>query len=383
MTDDSSYDVIVVGLGAMGSAAAAQLARRGVRVLGLEQYQPAHDLGSSHGESRMIRKAYFEHPAYVPLVLRAYELWRELEAQTGAELLSVTGGLMIGAPDSQLVSGARASAERWDLSYRMLERAELIAQFPTFTPPEGFVALWEPDAGLVRPEAAVRAQLQVAEAHGAQLRFGERVTGWSAGGAGPGVEVVTATGRWTAERLIVCPGPWAPEVLPDLQVPLQVERQVTFWFEPTGSIEPFLIGRHPVWIWETADPEVVPYGFPALDASSGLKAAIFRGGQSCSPADISRTVSPEEVEAMTAVLDGLAPSLAGRFLRATTCMYTNSPDHHFVLGELPGLSEVFVACGFSGHGFKFAPVIGELLADLACGATPRDLPSELFSPARV
>lgn len=383
MSAEREYDVIVLGLGAMGSAAAAHLARRGLRTLGLEQYGPAHDKGSSHGESRMIRKAYFEHPAYVPLLERSYALWRELEAESGTDLLTVTGGLLIGSPESATVAGGRASAERWGLAHRILERSELIAEFPTFDPPEGAVGLWEPDAGFVRPEAAVSAHLRVAEAHGADLRFNEVVTDWSAGERGVPVEVVSAGGRFRAGRLVVCAGPWAPQVLAGLPVRLWVERQVLYWFEPSGPIDPFLLGRQPVWIWETEDPEVQLYGFPALGRTGGVKVAFFHGGEPSTPEGISRTVSEAEAARMAEGVRRVLPGLGGgRLLRATTCMYTNSPDRHFVIGELPGVPEVAVACGFSGHGFKFAPVVGELLADLATGVTPRDLPVELFSPSR-
>jgi len=376
-----AYDAIVLGLGAMGSAAAAHLARRGLGVLGIEQYGEAHDRGSSHGESRMIRQAYFEDPGYVPLVLRAYELWRELEAETGTELLTLTGGLLLGAPGSATVRGGMASAERFGLPYRLLERAELVAEFPTFDPPPGTVALFEPDAGFVRPEAAIRAQLALARRHGAELHLGEQVTGWSIRSGA--VEVATASGRYRARRLVLCPGPWAPQVLEELKVPLVVERQVLHWFEPAGPLDPYLLGAHPVWIYEPPAGGLVLYGFPALSKASGVKVAFFGGGAPCRPEGIERRVGEEEVDAIAAALAGVLPGLPGRFLRATTCMFTNSPDRHFVVGELPGAPEVLLACGFSGHGFKFAPAIGEALAELATGGDPATLPGALFSPSRV
>ncbi len=378
------YDAIVLGLGAMGSAAAAHLAGRGLRTLGVERYGPAHDRGSSHGESRMIRKAYFEHPAYVPLLQRAYELWRDLEQETGLDLLTVTGGLLVGSEQSATVAGGRASAERWDLPHRMLSRQELRAEFPTFVPPEWAVGLWEPEAGFVRPESAVGAHLRVAEARGAELRFGEEVLGWAVGEGGDGVEVRTSSGTVRAERLVACPGAWAPEVLTSLGLPLWVERQVLYWFEPTGPVDPFLLGRHPVWIYETADPEVQLYGFPALERSGGAKVAFFHGGAACTPWTIERQVGGEEAAAVSDALRELLPALSGgRLLRAVTCMYTNAPDRHFVIGALPGVPEVLVACGFSGHGFKFATVVGELLADMATGVPRPDVPAELFNPARA
>jgi sarcosine oxidase len=375
------FDVIVVGLGAMGSAAAYHLARRGQRVLGLERFTPAHDRGSSHGRSRVIRQAYFEDPAYVPLVLRAYELWRETERATGADLLLITGALMIGAPDSEVVAGSLRSAREWDLDHELLDATDLRRRFPTFAPTADTVALYENQAGIVRPEAAVAAHLHLAAEAGAELRFEEPVVAWDAEGSGEGVTVKTGSGIERVERLVVCPGAWAPDVLSDLGVPFAVERQVQFWFEPVGGVERFLPGRHPVWVWDGGG-DGQPYGLPAVDGpDGGVKAAWFRRGRTCTADSLDRNVSAAEVDEMAGALRARIPSLAGRFLRAVPCLYTNTPDQHFVVAPHPRHPQVVVGCGFSGHGFKFAPVIGEILADLAIDGTTAH-PIGLFDPGR-
>jgi sarcosine oxidase len=367
-----AYDVIVLGLGGMGSAAAAHLARRGQRVLGLERFGPAHDQGSSHGGSRIIRQAYFEDPAYVPLLLRAYELWERLEADTGEDLLTLTGGLMIGPEDSRTVRGSLRSARAWDLAHEVLGGQEVRRRFPTLAPGPTDIALYESEAGFLRPEAVVRAQLAEAERAGADLRFEEPALGWEA--LEGGVRVRSATGTHEAGRLVVSPGPWAPAVLGDLGLPLVVERQVQYWFDPPEGIDAFLPGRQPIWIWEEPDG-VQFYGFPAVDgAGGGVKTAFFRMGEQTTPDTIDRAVHPDEVERMRGRLRRSVPGLDGPLLRATTCMYTTTPDEHFVVDRHPALPQVTLAAGFSGHGFKFVSVVGEILADLSIeGVTAHDI----------
>jgi sarcosine oxidase len=372
-----TYDVIVVGLGAMGSAAALHLARRGRRVLGLERFTPAHDRGSSHGNSRIIRQAYFEDPAYVPLVLRSYELWREAERAAEVELLTITGALMIGAPGSEAVEGSLRSARQWGLDHEVLDAASLARRFPTFAPDPGTVAVFEPGAGVLRPELAVSTLLRLAAEAGAELRFSEPALGWAGGGD---VSVTTAGGTVRADRLVVCPGAWAPDLLADLGVPLTVERQVQFWFEPAGDVEAFGPGRFPVWLWDDGDRMF--YGLPAIDgAAGGVKAAWHRAGQRCDPDALDRAVSAGEVDEIRETVRRRVPLLPGRFLRGVPCMYTNTPDEHFVLGFHPRHPQVVVACGFCGHGFKFAPVIGEIVADLLVDGTTAH-PVGLFDPRR-
>jgi sarcosine oxidase len=375
-----THDVIVAGLGGMGSAAAYQLAGRGQRVLGLERFSPAHDRGSSHGRSRIIRQAYFEGSEYVPLLLRAYELWEQLEEETGQRLMTLTGGLMIGREDGELVSGSVRSAEEHGLPYEKLDAAEIRRSFPAYAPAPGTVALYEEKAGFVRPEETVRAHLDRASSSGADLRFGEPVLSWEA--SGDGVRVETPKSTYEAGRLVISPGAWAPQLLADLDLPLEVIRQVMFWYEPKNGLEPFLPERFPIFIWEPEDGNMF-YGFPAQDADRGVKAAFFRaGGVPTSPDTIDREVHEEEIGFLRGYLAEHVPELAGRCLDARACMYTNTPDEHFVISAHPGHPQVVIACGFSGHGYKFCSVVGEIVADLAIEGSTRH-PIDLFSPARL
>jgi sarcosine oxidase len=373
-----TFDVIVLGLGGMGSAAAAHLAARGRRVLGLERFGPAHDRGSSHGDSRVIRQSYFEDPAYVPLLLRAYELYDQLSADSGTELIRRTGGLYFGPPDSVVVAGSMRSAREWDLAHEVLDAAEIRRRFPTFTPGAGEVGLFEEAAGFVRPEATVTAHLESAARSGAELRFDEPAESWEA--TADGVRVTTAAGSYAAGALVVAPGAWAPDVLAELGVPLTIERQVLYWWDPVGGTGPF--ERQPVYIHQDAAGEQV-YGFPAIDGpDGGAKIAFFRRGTVLTdPLQLDREVGADEAAYMARYLEDLMPTLPGRLLRAVPCMYTTTPDEHFVIARHPAHGNVVVACGFSGHGFKFVPVVGEILADLAIDGTTRH-PISLFDPLR-
>jgi sarcosine oxidase len=374
------YDAIVVGLGGMGSAAAYHLARRGERVLGLERHTPAHDKGSSHGRSRIIRQAYFEDPAYVPLLLRAYELWEQLEEETDRDLMTLTGGLMTGRREGELVSGSVKSAEAHDLPFELLDADEIRRRFPPFSPDSETVALYEEKAGFVRPEETVEAHLDRATSLGADLMFEEPVLSWEV--SGEGVRVETRAGSYEAERLVISPGAWAPQLLADLELPLQVTRQVMYWFEPKGGLEPFRPDRFPIFIWEPDDGNKF-YGFPAQDDDRGVKAAFFRaGGVPTTPEALDREVYGEEIDFIRGYLAEYVPDLAGRCLDARACMYTNTPDEHFVISAHPDHPQVVIACGFSGHGYKFCSVVGEILADLATEGSTHH-PIDLFSPARL
>jgi sarcosine oxidase len=364
----------VIGLGGMGSAAAYHLAARGKRVLGLEQFTPPHDRGSSHGHSRVIRQAYFEDPAYVPLLLRAYKLWRQLERETGRTLLVETGGLMIGPPHSEVVTGSARSAEQHGLPHELLDAGEIRRRFPPFRPGPNLVAFYERNAGFLRPEAAVQAHLDRAAQLGATLRFEEKVLGWEP--ARDRVRVRTGNGTYEAGHLLLAPGPWALQLLADLGLPLEVERQVMYWFEPVGGIGPFLPDRFPVFVWDD-ERGATPYGMPATNGpTGGVKVAFYRTPtvQRCAPDTIHRTVHPGEIAQIRAALADRVPTLNGKLLAAVTCMYTNTPDKNFVVAPHPNHPQVVIACGFSGHGYKFCSVVGEILADLAeCGETRHDI----------
>jgi sarcosine oxidase len=362
----AAFDVIVVGLGGMGSAAVAHAAARGSRVLGLEQYQPAHAHGSSHGRSRVIRLAYFEDPAYVPLLRRAYELWRQLEADSGRSLLQVTGGLMIGSPSSEVVSGTLRSAREHHLAHEVLDAAAIRRRFPAFEPPEGTAAVYEPEAGVVSPEEAIHAHLDVALRYGARLQFDERVVEWRAS-AGGAVLVTTGRGRYEAGQLVLSPGPWAAELFQYRALPLSIEPQVLYWFEPPQGPAPFMPGHFPVYIWDLGDG-VQFYGFPA-DHQGRVKVAFYRSKHT------------DEV-AMRTVLGACLPSLGGgRLVDQVTCRYTLTPDHHFVIGRHPEHPQVVLTSPCSGHGYKFASVVGEILADLIRDGSTRH-PIGLFAPDR-
>jgi sarcosine oxidase len=372
------YDVIVIGLGGMGSAAAFHLADRGQKVLGLEKFTPAHDKGSSHGGSRIIRQSYFEDPAYVPLLLRAYELWAELAQESGEEVYRITGGLFIGRKDSTTVAGSLKASQQWSLPHEVLDAAQVKSRFPQFDLNDDEVALFEAAAGFARPELTVQAHIDLAVKRGATLQFGETVQSWSEDG--DGVTVTTDKGTYTAGQVVICPGAWAPGLLEQFGVPIVVERQVLYWFDPIGGTAPF--ENHPIFIHEAADG-MQDYGFPAIDGpTGGVKVAFFRKGQECTPETIDRTVYPGEIDAMRARVCETLPALDGDCLDSATCMYSNTPDEHFVIARHPDAANVTVACGFSGHGFKFVPVVGEILADLATtGRT--DHPIALFDPRRL
>lgn len=363
-----AWDVIVIGLGGMGSAVAAQAAQRGARVLGIDAYAPGHALGSSHGDGRIIREAYFEAPEYVPLVQRAYALWRELEAATDRELLTITGGLTIGAPESEFVAGAHRSAREHGLAHEYLDHREVGARFPGFALPESMVAVYEPNAGILQPEDCIAAHLEVAQRHGAELRFEEPVTAWAADGSG--VRVETLEGSYHAGRLVIAAGPWAGEVLAGLGLPLQPVRIVNAHFASTNP-EPFRVGSCPVYLF--SGPEGDYYGFPWIEGQ-GVKIGRHDIGEPCTPATIRRGIDAEEIEMLRAALDRYLPGASGHVMKTLTCMYTNTPDRHFILDRVEDCPQVVYGCGFSGHGYKFASAIGEVLAELALeGRTRHDI----------
>jgi sarcosine oxidase len=373
------YDVIILGLGAMGSSAAQQLTQRRKRVLGIEQFIPPHDQGSSHGGTRMIRQAYWESPAYLPLVLRSYELWEKLETDAGTKLLNITGGLILGSADSQLVTGGIAAADQHSIKYRVLSPAQIHERFPAITPLANDVGVYEKKAGFLLVEECIRAQLRRAEQGGAELHFEERVLGWSADSAG--IKVSTDRSVYEAEHLVITAGPWANQALPGV-FPMNVTRQVMAWIQPTNGVEPFLPDCFPVFLCESPDGGFPGYGFPAVDgANGGVKAAIHGSDAVCTPETVDREVHESDIAAVIDKLSPRFPSLAGRVVKATTCFYTMTPDEHFIIGLHPHFPSVSVACGFSGHGFKFAPVVGEILTQLVTTGRSSH-PIEIFSPLR-
>lgn len=359
-----TYDVIVVGLGAMGSATACHLARRGMRVLGLDRFTPPHAFGSSHGESRIIREAYFEHPVYVPMVQRAYELWRDLEEESGTTLLRETGGVMIGRPDSDLVKGARHSAELHGLRYEMLRADEVRARFPALHPESDMVAVWEPRAGVLFADACIAAHLAQARRYGAELRYEEPMLRWEP--EGDGIRVLTAEGEYRARQLIVTAGAWISALFPELL--LRIERQVLFWFDHASASEMFAPERFPVHLWQF-DGSCFFYGFP--DLGKGVKVAFHHGGEITTIDTVRREVAHVEAQEIRSALRRFLPAAEGTLRAATVCLYTNTEDEHFLIDRHPLHPQVLITSACSGHGFKFCPVIGELLADLAQNNQPR------------
>ncbi len=351
-----AYDVVVVGLGGAGSAAAYHLARRGLRVLGLERFGPLHDRGSSHGHTRITRQAYFEHPDYVPLLLRAYELWEELERACQQQLLLVCGGLMIGPPEGELFSGALRSASAYGLPHEVLSPQDVRARFPAFHLAEGEMALYEPRAGVLFPESCVHAHQQQAQAKGAELQFHVRVVDWESDGRR--VRVRTPNNVVEAGSLVLAAGPWMPE-LARLRVSLWVERQLAFWFVPRRP-EWFSPDRCPVFVWQTE--EGFFYGIPSV-RGRGFKVARHHGGQPVNPHHVP-PAQPEEAGWLRAQLARRLPEADGELEAAVTCLYTNTPDEHFIVDRHPEAPNVVVCSACSGHGFKFTSVLGEAIADL-------------------
>jgi sarcosine oxidase len=363
------YDVAVIGLGITGAAAARELAGRRARVIGFDRFDPPHTLGSSHGRTRIIREAYFEHPLYVPLVRRAYTLWETLERAARTRLLVRTGGLMIGAHTGALVAGALASARAHDVPHELLEGGAVRRRFPGVEPEDEQVAVYETRAGLLLPERCHAALLEHARLAGAELRTSTRVLRWRP--AADGFTVDSDAGTFTAARLVLAGGPWIGDLLPELALPLEVERQLLHWYTAGQNPERYAAERLPVLVWEH-EPERVIAFYP--DTGDGLKAGIHHEGELTSADGIRRTVSDAEERPTRALLDRLLPRAAWRRTDDAVCMYTSTPDRNFVIDQHPEHARVIVASPCSGHGFKFAPALAEILADLALeGGTDTDL----------
>ena len=363
-----SRDVAVVGLGAMGSAALYHLASRGVRVIGFDRYAPPHTLGSTHGLSRIIREAYYEHPIYVPLVQRAYELWADLERRVGRALFVQTGGLMIGPRDGTLVAGARRSAHEHALPHEELGARDVPARFPGFVVPDGMVGLFEPRAGVLDPEACVASHLYLAEKAGATVQLNEPVSGWSS--HSDLIALETANDRYEVERVVLCTGAWTPTLVHGAGLALWIERQVMHWFTPMADAHLFTPAHCPIAMIEY-EPDRFFYTLP--DSGSGLKAAIHHEGARVDPDTVRREVSDSERARVLELLRRFLPRAAGQHRSSATCLYTNTPDGHFFISpQLPD-ERLIVVSACSGHGFKFASAIGEAIADLSTGRSRPDL----------
>jgi len=357
MTD---FDVGIIGLGAAGSASLQAFAKRGARVIGFDQYAPPHSRGSTHGHTRIIREAYYEHPLYVPLVRRAYELWSQLEREADATLLVKTGGVMVGPESGPLVAGALASARTHDIPHEMLDARSLSERFPAYRAHSDWVALLEHQAGMLFPERCVETFLSSARAGGAEIRLNEAVRRWTSSARGITLETMTA--KYDVGRLVVAAGPWLPNLIDSLGVllPLEIERQMSHWFQPAKTDEKYGSRRCPIGLWEPRDSEV----FITLpDEGHGVKCGMHHAGAATSPDSVDRRVSDAENEAARILLEHVMPGAGGRLRESSVCLYTNTPDRHFIIDWLDG-GRVLVVSPCSGHGFKFASAIGEVVSQL-------------------
>jgi sarcosine oxidase len=356
----STFDSIVIGVGGFGSGVLDHLAKREMKVLGLERFGVAHDRGSSHGQTRILRKAYFEHPDYVPLCKRAYELWAELQADAGRPLWNLCGLMLAGPQQGEAIAGANLAANLHQLPIENLTAVEAGARFAGFQIPDEFSAVFERDAGLLFVEECVRAHIERAERHGATVRYEESVLKWESDGKT--VTVTTDHGAYTAASLVITPGAWATRLLPGLPIPLQVVRKPQFWH--VAAAEDYRVENGcPGFLFDR--PDGVFYGFPSLDGKT-MKIAEHTGGRPVDdPLAVDRDVHPADTEPIARFLTEHLPGVNPSPARHSVCMYTLTPDRHFIVDFHPRYPNVVIGCGFSGHGFKFTPVLGEAIADLA------------------
>jgi sarcosine oxidase len=370
---EQPLDAIVLGLGAMGSATLYQLARRGSRVVGIDQFSPPHALGSSHGETRITRLAIGEGDHYTPLAMRSHQIWREIESQTGMSLLTTTGGLILSGPGPRaschvpgFFENTLAAARRHGIRHEILDAAQIRARFPQFAVRDDEIGYFEHEAGFLRPEACVSAQLSLAERHGALIHRNERAIGF---GEEKGfVRLATEHGEYRARRLVVTAGPWLPGLLGGTWAGrFTVRRQVLFWFAVNGAFERFRPGRFPVFIWQLQGARQPIYGFPAIDgAAGGVKIATEQHDDATTAETVKREVAPEEARAMfERLVAPCFPELSARCVKTASCLYTMTADFHFVIEAHPDFPNVIVASPCSGHGFKHSAAIGERLAGLA------------------
>jgi sarcosine oxidase len=380
-TSETKFDTIVVGLGAMGSCALAELARRGKRVLGIDRFAPPHDRGSSHGGSRVIRLSYFEHPDYVPLLRRAYDGFDRLAKDAGVALRYETGLVMGGPTGNRVAAGMLRSAREHDLKVDAIDGAELMRRHPQFSVPKDWEIVCEARGGFVRPEATIKAALDGARTAGARIELNAPIDAWRADG--DGVWLRTARGTFEARTLVLAAGAWMGGVLGGQVAALRPTRETIVWLDDAGDP----LWQHsgmPVWLFERGGaPEI--YGvpaFPGMGEPHGMKVGLHCRGDEVDPNEAFGVADGEVVAETIAAVRERIPSAQGRVcVNAKNCLYTMSPDSHFIVGLHPAHPNVAIACGFSGHGFKFAPAIGEALADLAIDGKTR-LPIGFLSPGR-
>jgi len=380
-------DAIIVGLGAMGSAACYQLAKRGARVVGIDRYSPPHSLGSTHGDTRITRLAIGEGEHFVPFAIRSHEIWRELESETGVDLMMTTGGLIMSAASASSLHGSAnflqttiSAAEEFGIKHRVLKADEIAAEFPQFVLDGNELGYFEDAAGFLRPERCVTAQLSLAEKLGATIRLDERVS--RVENDGSGVKVTTDIGTYSAATALISAGPWVSDFVEGTAAGLfKVYRQVLYWFDVSATYEQYALGNFPIFIWSFgrfADDYV--YGFPAIDGpDGGLKLASEEYETTTSPEQVDRSVSGEEAaRVFAAYVSGKLAGVGQRCVRSAVCLYTSTPDSNFVIDWVD--ENVLLASPCSGHGFKHSAAIGETLAELALTRTSK-IDTSLFAIA--
>ena len=371
LSGNRTYDVIVIGVGSMGSSTCCFLAKNGYNVLGLEQFEIPHDKGAHAGQSRIIRKAYFEHSDYVPLLERAYENWKALEAESGTTIYYKTGLLYSGQPDDPVIKGIKNSASLYQIQLECVDRPSISKSFPQFKIPTHFETWLETDAGFVTPEKAVLLYTELAIKNGASIHTNEKVIEWKR--EGKGIKVITNKNNYTCSKLVITAGAWSGKMIPGFEKNIKVTRQFIAWVKPKKWNE-FSIGHFPCWLFADDEREYgVYYGFPILPVATfngpiGLKVAHHYPAHETDPDSVERNVLTEDEENIKYVLQKYFPDAIESVLSTKTCLYANSPDENFIIDKLTGYEDhVVIACGFSGHGFKFVSVVGEILADLAIG----------------
>jgi sarcosine oxidase len=368
-TDPEHYDAIVLGIGGMGSAITYHLARRGMRVLGLERFDIPHTNGSSHGVTRVIRLAYCEHPSYVSLLRRAYELWRELQALFAQQLLYITGSIDAGAAGSRVFEGSVRSCEMHGLAHTILTSNELRRRFPAYRLPPSIMAVLQPEGGFLVPELCIVAHVTLAQRHGAIVRAREQVTRWEADGGG--VKVWTDRGSYEAQKLVISAGPWISKLVDSVAVIARPERQVLAWFQPVRP-DWFLPEHFPVFNLELEEGRY--YGLPVFGVPGFKVGRYHHLEQTIDPDDPNRDCYPEDEKVLRDFVARYFPDGAGPTMALRACIFTNTPDEHFILDHHPNFPEVLVASPCSGHGFKFSSVVGEIMADLVeKGETRHDI----------
>ena len=381
---NTSFDIIVIGVGSMGSAACYYLSKRGYKVLGLEQFDISHEFGSHAGQSRIIRKAYFEHPDYVPLLERAYKNWNSLEQETGEDLYFKTGLLYAGTSNNEMIKGIKRSAALYNIEVEKLDPADAANRFPQFSLPGNFEVLFEPEAGFITPEKAIRFYASQAKKYGAEINSNEKVTEWK--NEGNTVVVKTDKQTYQCNKLIITAGAWAGKMIAGFTDKIKVTRQFVAWIK-TKNDGQFELNKFPCWMVSDDEKHGCYYGFPLLDTKkfgepAGLKLAHHFPFQTTDPNNVNRQATESDIENLKYCLNKYLPNVFNSILHTKICLYANSPDENFIIDTLPGYEEnVSIACGFSGHGFKFASVVGEILSDLATEGRSH-LPIEFLNAKR-